>query len=195
MKHTLKNNKATGKMLKFAPFEDFLGIGHSFGFSSILVPGSGEANFDTFENNPYQTKKQRQSTEVKMLLEKIPAELISLNPFSVGRIDSRSKDVVDKIQKHQIQDKTENMMKEQKTKLKKKMRGRGLDKDMVKEINKNEKMRQKVRKIMELNHSRKINEKEVLEKDLKVLNMIDDEFNPEIYLEDKKENESESENE
>ena len=131
MKHTLRNNKASGKSLKFAAFEDFLGIGHSFGFSSMLVPGSGEANFDTFENNPYQTKKQRQSTEVKMLLEKIPADLISLNPFSVGRIDSRSKNVVEKIQKHEIQDKTENLMKEQKTKLKKKMRGRGLDNEMV----------------------------------------------------------------
>ncbi len=195
MKHTLRNNKATGKSLKFVAFEDFLGIGHTFGFSSILVPGSGEANFDTFENNPYQTKKQRQSTEVKMLLEKIPADLISLDPFSVGRIDSRSKNVVDKIQKHEIQDKTENLMKEQKTKLKKKMRGRGLDNEMVKEINRNDKMRQKVRKIMEVNHNRKVNEKEILEKDLKVLRMIDDEFNPEIYLEEKKENESESDNE
>ena len=56
-------------------------------------------------------------------------------------------------------------------------------------------MRQKVRKIMEVNHNRKVNEKEVLEKDLKVLSMIDDEFNPEIYLEEKKEDESESDNE
>jgi hypothetical protein len=86
-------------------------------------------------------------------------------------------------------------MKEQKTKLKKKMRGRGLDNEMVKEINRNDKMRQKVRKIMEVNHNRKVNEKEILEKDLKVLRMIDDEFNPEIYLEEKKENESESDNE
>ena len=27
------------------------------GFESIVVPGSGEANFDTYESNPYATKK------------------------------------------------------------------------------------------------------------------------------------------
>ena len=195
MKHTLKNNKSVVNSLKFVGFEDYLGIGHNQGFSSILVPGSGEANFDTFENNPYQTKKQRQSTEVKMLLEKIPADLITLDPFSVGRIDSRNKNVIEKIQKHDIVNKADGILKEQKSKLKKKMRGRGLDKDMVKEINKNDKVRQKLRKIMEINHTKKIGEKETLEKDLKVLKMIDDEFNPEIYLEDKKENESGSDNE
>ena len=142
-----------------------------------------------------QTKKQRQSTEVKMLLEKIPADLITLDPFSVGRIDSRNKNVIEKIQKHDIVNKADGILKEQKSKLKKKMRGRGLDKDMVKEINKNDKVRQKLRKIMEINHTKKIGEKETLEKDLKVLKMIDDEFNPEIYLEDKKENESGSDNE
>ena len=195
MKHTLKNNKSSCKSIKFVGFEDYLGLGHSHGFSSILVPGSAEANFDTFENNPYQTKKQRQSTEVKMLLEKIPAELITLDPFAVGRLDSRNKNVIDKIHKHEIVSKADNILKEQKTKIKKKMRGRGLDKDMVKEISRNDKMRQKVRKIMEVNHTKKVAEKDTLEKDLKVLKMIDDEFNPEIYLEEKKDNESASDNE
>jgi len=51
--------------MKFVNFEDYLGIGHNFGYSSILIPGASEANFDTFENNPYQTKKQRQNTEIK----------------------------------------------------------------------------------------------------------------------------------
>jgi len=48
MKHRAdRKSKITG--CKFAPYEDFLGLGLTTGYSSIVVPGSGEANFDTFE--------------------------------------------------------------------------------------------------------------------------------------------------
>ena len=78
LQHSLSRRMITS--LKFCPYEDVLGIGNSLGFSSIVVPGSGEANYDLFEADPFETIKKRNNKIVYQLLDKLQPEMIQLNP-------------------------------------------------------------------------------------------------------------------
>ena len=128
MKHRLP--RAQGQSIKpllvdqmFVPYQDFLGLGHSQGFSSIAVPGAGEANFDGFEANPYETKSQRRQGEVVKLLEKLQPDSITLDPADIGTIDQASKEVKAKESREEMESSIAYQRQLEK-KRKKKMRGR-----------------------------------------------------------------------
>lgn len=87
--HLLPSSKV--EKTKFVPFEDFLGVGHLKGVSSLIIPGAGEANFDALELNPYESAKQRQEGEVKSLMNKLSHDTISLDPSFIGMVDKNSR--------------------------------------------------------------------------------------------------------
>ncbi|EFC39322.1 WD40 repeat-containing protein [Naegleria gruberi] len=85
-------NHTTVSDLSFCPYEDILGVGHSRGFSSLIVPGSGSSSYDSRMPNPYFTDKQVKDFNVRTLLEKIPYEMICLDPTVIGTSGMREKD-------------------------------------------------------------------------------------------------------
>jgi U3 small nucleolar RNA-associated protein 7 len=73
--------------VKFRPYEDVLALGHSHGISTIVVPGAGEPNFDSFEANPFSNPKQRRELEIQSLLTKLHPDMIGLNSSFIGTVD------------------------------------------------------------------------------------------------------------
>lgn len=74
------------RSVKFCPFDDVLGVGHGRGISSMLVPGSGEANFDSGEADVYESYSRRREREVRSVMDKIPSSLITLDTDYLGHI-------------------------------------------------------------------------------------------------------------
>lgn len=75
-----------GLSARFRPFEDALLVGHNFGIEGMIAPGSGEPNYDALELNPYENSKARREREVRSLMDKIPAELISLDTDAITKV-------------------------------------------------------------------------------------------------------------
>jgi hypothetical protein len=78
--------------MRFVPFEDILGVGHDAGFSSLLVPGSGLAQFDSNEADVYESKTRRREREVRGVLEKIKPDLITMDADFLGRMADPKKE-------------------------------------------------------------------------------------------------------
>lgn len=108
--------------VRFRPLEDVLCAGHSHGVSTIIVPGAGEPNFDSFESNPFATSKQRRETEVQSLLHKLSPDMIGLDASFVGTVDKDQQTL------HEEQQKLFNVANHTEVAKKEKARKRGRNK-------------------------------------------------------------------
>ena len=74
--------------LEYVNYEDCLGVGQVGGFETMLVPGSGENNYDAFESGIGVSRKTRSNMEVRRLVEKLPANTIGLDPNQIYTISN-----------------------------------------------------------------------------------------------------------
>lgn len=191
LKHHFFDKQTYAKSLKFINYEDFLGIGTNMGYSQIVVPGSGEPNFDSYESNPFETKNQKKNSEIHKLLEKIPYSMINLNSEAlVNSIDTRSKQVIQQELKNDLKLRAEQSIKKEK----KKMRLSNKEKhdEIIKNFDKHQQKRNRLRTLMEKSHEKISKEKKVVSEEIGVLKKLQDDFDPELYLNEDQENEGAS---
>jgi U3 small nucleolar RNA-associated protein 7 len=129
MGHSIGGNGPV-ETLRFRPFEDVCGIGHAKGFSSIVIPGSGEPNLDSMEYNlnPYQDTKQRREGEVRALLDKLSPDMIAIDPDVIGTVEESNHHNKVERERHIEDDANAKRLKEGEIKPKEKKRMRGRNK-------------------------------------------------------------------
>lgn len=181
LKHHFADKQVYANTLNFINFEDFLGVGTNKGYSQIVVPGSGEPNFDTYESNLFETKNQKKNSDVKKLLEKIPYSMIGINSeHLINSVNTNSKDFIEHQRKEEIREKTDKMVKDVKKKMRLKNKAtHGL---LLKEFDRIENNKKKFRSIIERSHDKVNKEKENVKDELNVLKKVDDNFDPELNL-------------
>jgi U3 small nucleolar RNA-associated protein 7 len=82
LSHRLPTGAA--RSVRFCPYEDVAAAGAAGGLSTMLVPGAGEPNFDSWVVNPLATLKERRAAEVAQLLDKLQPGTIVLEPDGGG---------------------------------------------------------------------------------------------------------------
>jgi len=87
MKHALRS---PAHHLQFCPYDEVLGVSTLSTFQSLVVPGSGEARLDSEDSLMFQTEAQRGGRLIRDNLNKIPHELITLDPHTIRQMDEKT---------------------------------------------------------------------------------------------------------
>jgi len=90
LSHALPTGAA--RTVRFCPYEDVLAAGAAGGLSTMLVPGAGEPNFDSWVANPLASLRERRAQEVAQLLDKLQPDTISLDPGGAGGVGALARE-------------------------------------------------------------------------------------------------------
>lgn len=96
--------KSSISSVRFVPHRDLLAVAHSSSLgdsgllshehciSTVIIPGSGNPNYDTAEGgDPYEGSKGRREREVRSLLEKLEPSTITIDPEMLGGMKEEGK--------------------------------------------------------------------------------------------------------
>mmetsp|Transcript_13165 Transcript_13165/g.22305 ORF Transcript_13165/g.22305 Transcript_13165/m.22305 type:complete len:376 (-) Transcript_13165:20-1147(-) len=179
LKHKLSKHHHQLNRVKFVPYEDTMGMVHDVGYSSIIVPGAGISNFDSYEQNPFEQSKERRERMIHGLLEKLDPATISLKVKTIGQIDEASKEVREKEEKEEFEN---NLLatKRREKKAKKKMRGRTKIGNKVASSQRqmHEKEREKNKLAYLKDYQKSVKENQTIEQDLDFLGKFESKFDP-----------------
>ena len=173
---------------RFVPFEDTMGMAHEGGYSSILVPGSGLATFDSYEANPFETSKQRRERTVHGLLEKLDPATISLQVATIGHLDEEggADGLRAKEEREEAERQIELLRKKDKKKAKKARGGSKIGNRMrASERQLQEATREKNKLVYMQTVQKERKEQETVDADLQFLNKHEKKFNPVDQMFDK----------
>ena len=174
---------------RFVPYEDVMGMAHEGGYSSILVPGSGLATFDSYEANPFETSKQRRERTVHGLLQKLDPATISLQVASIGHVDEEggADGLRAKEEREEEERQIELLRQQDKKKAKKKARGGSKigNRMRASERQMQEAAREKNKLVYMQTAQKEKKEKETVDADLQFMLKHEKKFNPVDQMFDK----------
>ena len=115
--------------------------------------------------------------------------MITLDPNSINRVDPRSRKVIEQEKKEEEKRRAEEIIQKQKKKLKMRLKNKAKHDLILKDFNRNQALRGKIKAMITMKNKKKDEEKSKVRKEVKILKNLAEDFDPELYIKEKEEEE------
>ena len=124
-----------------------------------------------------------------MKLEKIPYTMINIDPYKLNTVNIKSDKVKEKERKEKEKEKVDEILNKERKKIKKRIKNKEKHDLILKEFDKNQKIRKKMQAMIELQYDKKQKEKSQIKREVQILKDFADDFDPSLYVKQKEEKE------